>query len=77
MDEVANPTLAFETLVSEKTELVGPVTASLVFSRSEIDSTRSHTSRASRQLGPLHTLSMGSIPPVYRRMGLLHELVSG
>jgi putative CocE/NonD family hydrolase len=68
MDEVANPTLAFETLISEQTELVGPVTASLAFSCNEIDS---HViARVSRvdAAGGLHTLSMGSIRPVYRHI---------
>jgi putative CocE/NonD family hydrolase len=66
MDEVANPTLAFETLIAEETELVGPVTASLAFTCNEIDS---HViARVARVdlSGELHILSMGSIRPVYR-----------
>ena len=66
MDEVANPLLTFQRDITEPTELVGPVSASLRFSCNEIDS---HVIVRVARIdvdGGLHHLSMGSIRPVYR-----------
>jgi uncharacterized protein len=68
LDEVANPLLTFETQVAEPVEYAGPVTASLQFSCSDIDS---HVlARLSRvdKAGTLHPLSIGSIRPALRRI---------
>jgi uncharacterized protein len=68
LDEVANPILSFEMTVPSDVEYAGPVTASLVFSSSEIDShVLARLSRVDTQ-GQLHQLSMGSIRPALRRI---------
>jgi hypothetical protein len=68
MDEVANPILTYQVQVTEETELIGPVTASLVFSCTEIDShVIARVCRVDLD-GELHILSMGSIRPVYRHI---------
>jgi hypothetical protein len=68
LDQVANPILTFETAIEEDTEFAGPLTLSLRFSCSEIDS---HViARAGRvdASGAYHLLSMGSIRPACRRI---------
>ena len=68
MDEVANPILTFRKAVTEPTDLVGPISASLKFSCTEIDShVIARVARVDRD-GNLHHLSMGSMRPVYRRI---------
>lgn len=68
LDEVANPILTFEIDVEEDTEFTGPVTLSLRFSCTEIDS---HViARVGRvdSNGEYHHLSIGSIRPACRRI---------
>ena len=68
LDEAANPMLTFEIPVAMDIEYAGPVTISLQFSCSEIDS---HVfAKLSRVdlAGVAHQLSMGSIRPALRRI---------
>ena len=68
LDEVANPILTFESQFDEATELTGPITLSLRFSCTEIDS---HViARLSRihADGDRSLLSIGSIRPACRRI---------
>lgn len=68
LDEVANPILRFETKVEEDTEFSGPVTLSLRFSCSEIDShIIARVGRGDADGEYLH-LSIGSIRPACRRI---------
>jgi hypothetical protein len=60
--------LTFETVVSEPTELAGPVTLSLRFSCSEIDSHVIGRLGRVTSDGQYHLLSMGSIRPACRRI---------
>ena len=66
LDDVANPTLAFELPVSEEMLLAGAVTAQLRFSCDEIDSYV--VARLSRidSAGERHHLSLGAIRPAGR-----------
>jgi uncharacterized protein len=76
LDEVANPLLTFEAQINEAVEYTGPVTASLQFSCSDIDS---HViARLSRvdETGTLHQLSMGSIRPALRRIDKARSTLS-
>jgi predicted acyl esterase len=76
LDEVANPILTFDAVIEEDAELIGPVTLSLRFSCSEIDS---HViARAGRvdKDGGYHLLSMGSIRPACRKIDDLRTTTS-
>ncbi|MGA7313545.1 MAG: CocE/NonD family hydrolase [Silvibacterium sp.] len=67
-DEVANQLLSYETVVNADTEFSGPITASLRFSSSEIDS---HVvARLGRvdKAGVYHALSRGTIRPALRKI---------
>lgn len=68
LDEVANPLLTYETEIDEAVEYVGPITLSLRFSCTEIDS---HVIARLGRVdagGAYHLLSMGSIRPACRRI---------
>lgn len=67
-DEVANQLVSYETVMNEDTEFSGPITASLKFSSSEIDS---HVvARLGRidKAGVYHSLSLGTIRPALRKI---------
>jgi len=68
MDEVANPVLTFDATIDRDSEFAGPVTLSLNFSCTEIDShVISRLGRVDVD-GQYHLLSMGSIRPANRRI---------
>jgi uncharacterized protein len=68
LDEVANPLLTFEATIQEDTEFSGPVSLSLSFSCTEIDShIIARLGRVDAD-GQYHLLSMGSIRPACRRI---------
>lgn len=76
LDEVANPILTFEAAIGEETEYIGPITLSLSFSCSEIDS---HViARLGRvdASGGYHLLSMGSIRPACRKIDVERTTLS-
>lgn len=67
LDEVANQILIYQAVMSQDTELAGPVSARLQFSCNEIDS---HVvARLGRvdAAGEYHLLSMGTISPARRK----------
>ncbi|WP_239083393.1 CocE/NonD family hydrolase [Subtercola lobariae] len=70
LEDVANPTLAFELLVTEEMLLAGAVTAHLRFSCNEIDSYV--VARLSRvdTAGERHHLSLGALRPAGRTVDL-------
>lgn len=68
LDEVANPILTFETTVEEDTVFAGPLTLSLRFSCSEIDSHVIARVGWVDASGGFHLLSMGSIRPACRQI---------
>jgi uncharacterized protein len=68
LDEAANPILSYEVQTTEDCEYAGPITASLRFSCSDIDShVVARLSRIDKD-GALHLLSMGAIRPALRRI---------
>jgi putative CocE/NonD family hydrolase len=72
-DEAANPILTFETTVTDAVQYAGPVTLSLRFSCSDIDS---HVIARLCRVdtgGGFHLLSMGSIRPALRRIDRLRS----
>jgi uncharacterized protein len=65
-DEVANQLVSYEKVIDEDTEFSGPITASLRFSSSEIDShVVARLGRVDRA-GVYHALSLGTIRPAFR-----------
>jgi uncharacterized protein len=67
-DEVVNQLVSYEAVMKEDVEFSGPITASLKFSSSEIDS---HVvARLGRvdKAGVYHALSLGAIRPVLRKV---------
>jgi uncharacterized protein len=67
-DEVTNQLLSYETVMNEETEFSGPITASLEFSSSEIDShVVARLGRIDRA-GVYHSLSLGTIRPALRKI---------
>jgi uncharacterized protein len=76
LDEVANPILTYDAVIDADTEYIGPITLSLRFSCSEIDS---HViARLGRvdASGGYHPLSMGSIRPACRKIDSLRSTPS-
>ena len=68
LDEVANPILTYDAIIDEDTEYIGPITLSLRFSCSEIDShVITRLGRVDSD-GGYHPLSMGSIRPACRKI---------
>jgi predicted acyl esterase len=67
-DTVANQLVSYEAVMNEDTEFSGPITASLKFSSSEIDShVVARLGRVDRA-GVYHSLSLGTIRPALRKI---------
>ena len=67
-DEVANQLVSYEMVMGEDTEFSGPITVSLKFSSSEIDShVVARLGRVDRA-GVYHALSLGTIRPALRKI---------
>jgi uncharacterized protein len=67
-DDVVNQVVGYEAVMNEDTEFTGPITASLEFSSSEIDShVVARLGRVDRA-GVYHALSLGTIRPALRRI---------
>ena len=68
LDEVANPILTFDATITEDMESIGPITLSLRFSCTEIDShVIARFGRVDLE-GNYHLLSMGSVRPACRKI---------
>jgi predicted acyl esterase len=68
MDEVANPILTFEAAIDQDVEFTGPLTLSLSFSCTEIDShVIARVGRVDAR-GNYQSLSLGSLRPACRRI---------
>ncbi len=67
-DDVVNQVVSYEVVMNEDTEFSGPITASLRFSSSEIDSHVVARLGCVDRAGVYHSLSLGTIRPALRKI---------
>jgi putative CocE/NonD family hydrolase len=76
LDEVANPILTYDVTMNEDAEFIGPITLSLLFSCTEIDSHVIARLGRVEADGTYHLLSLGSMRPACRKIDELRSTPS-